>query len=152
MKSAFALFVEGFMEGWNGASAKPAGNPPLPKATAAGFDVGTHLTAEELDTVFSLLVEPPCTATCNKSTEQALQTTDGPSVTDVLNAEELTDVLRLLAEAPTAPTSVIADSTDHDKVSSIPVFYFPEAEEAAIEELDPAYGTWVEMAQQGYCC
>ena len=87
MKSAFALFVEGFMEGWNGASAKPAGNPPLPKATAAGFDVGTHLTAEELDTVFSLLVEPPCTATCNKSTEQALQTTDGPSVTDVLNAE-----------------------------------------------------------------
>jgi hypothetical protein len=47
---------------------------------------------------------------------------------------------------------VIADSTDYDKVSSIPVFYFPEAEEAAIEELDPAYSTWVEMAQQGYCC
>ena len=152
MKKAITLFIEGFIEGWNGASAKPAGTPHPPKAADTGFVVGTHLTAEELDTVFSLLVEPPCTATCNKSTEQALQTTDGSSVTDVLNAEELTDVLRLLAEAPTAPASVIADSADHDKVSSIPVFYFPEANEAGIEELDPAYGAWVEHCQQGYCC
>ena len=152
MKSAFALFVEGFMEGWNGASAKPDGTPHPPKAADTGFVVGTHLTAEELDTVFSLLAEPPCTATYDKPTEQAPQTTDAPRVTDVLDAEELVDVLRLLAEAPTASASVIADSADHDKVSSIPVFYFPEANEAGIEELDPAYGAWVEHCQQGYCC
>lgn len=86
MKNAFALFVEGFMEDWNGASAKPAGNPQPPKATAAGFDVGTHLTAEELDTVFSLLAEPPYATPLDKPTEQALQRTDAPCVTDVLNA------------------------------------------------------------------
>ena len=137
------------MEGWNGASAKPAGNPQPPKATAAGFDVGTHLTAEELDTV---LAESPYATPLDKPTKQALQTTDTPRVTDVLDAEELANVLRILAEAPTAPTSVIADSVDHDKVSSIPVFYFPEANEAGIEELDPAYGAWVEHCQQGYCC
>jgi hypothetical protein len=82
MKNAFALFVEGFMEGWNGASAKPAGNPQPPKATAAGFHVGTHLTAEELDTVFSLLAEPPYATQLDKPTEQAPQTTDAPCVTD----------------------------------------------------------------------
>lgn len=152
MKKAIALFIEGFIEGWNGVSAKPAGNPHPPKVAAARFDVSTHLTAEELNTVFSLLAEPPCATARDKPTEQALQTTNAPRVTDVLDADKMADVFRLLAEAPTAPASVIADSADHDKVSSIPVFYFPEVNEAGIEELDPAYGAWVEHCQQGYCC
>ena len=152
MKKVITLFIEGFMEGWNGASAKPAGNPQPPKATAAGFDVGTHLTVEELDTVFSLLAEPPCVTLRDKPTEQAPQTTDAPRFTDVLDAEELTDVFRLLAEAPAVPTDAIADAAEDENTASIPVFYFPETEETAIEELDPAYGTWVEHCQQGYCC
>lgn len=153
MKNAFALFVEGFMEGWNGASAKPAGNPQPPKATAARFDACTHLTAEELDTVFSLLAEPPCTATRDQPTEQAPQATDASRVTDVLDAEELTDVLQLFTEAPAVPTDAIADIAEVENTASIPVFYFPETEEGTgIEELDPAYGTWVEMVQQGYLC
>ena len=73
-------------------------------------------------------------------------------MTDVLDAEELVNVLQLLAEAPTTPASVIADDAEHENTPSIPVFYFPEVEETAIEELDPAYGTWVEHCQQGYCC
>ena len=44
MKKAITLFIEGFIEGWNGSSVKPAGNPQPPKATATGFDVGIHLT------------------------------------------------------------------------------------------------------------
>ena len=152
MKKAMTLFIEGFIEGWNGSSVKPAGNPQPPKATATGFDVGTHLTAEELDTVFSLLAEPPCATSRDKPTEQAPQTTDTPRVIDVLDAEELADVFRLLAEAPAVPTHTIADTAEDEKTSSIPLFYFPETEETDIEEIDPAYGTWVEMAQQGYCC
>ena len=152
MKKAIALFIEGFIEGWNGVSAKPAGTPHPPKAADTGFVVGTHLTAEELDTVFSLLAEPPCTATYDKPTEQAPQTTDAPRVTDVLDAEELVDVLQLLAEVPVVPTDAIVDAAENENTASIPVFYFPETEETAIEELDPAYGTWVEHCQQGYCC
>ena len=152
MKRAIALFIEGFIEGWNEVSAKPAGTPHPPKAADTGFVVGTHLTAEELDTVFSLLVEPPCTATYDKPTEQAPQTTDAPRVTDVLDAEELVDVLQLLAEVPVVPTDAIVDAAEDENTASIPVFYFPETEETAIEELDPAYGTWVEHCQQGYCC
>lgn len=52
MKKTITLFIEGFIEGWNGTSGKLTGNPPPPKATAARFDACTHLTAEELDTVF----------------------------------------------------------------------------------------------------
>jgi len=152
MKKAIALFIEGFIEGWNGTSGKLTGNPPPPKATAARFDACTHLTAEELDTVFSLLAEPPCTATYDKPTEQAPQTTDAPRVTDVLDAEELVDVLQLLAEVPVVPTDAIVDAAENENTASIPVFYFPETEETAIEELDPAYGTWVEHCRQGYCC
>lgn len=152
MKKAIALFIEGFIEGWNEVSAKPAGTPHPPKAADTGFVVGTHLTAEELDTVFSLLAEPPCTATYDKPTEQAPQTTDAPRVTDVLDAEELVDVLQLLAEVPVVPTDAIVDAAEDENTASIPVFYFPETEETAIEELDPAYGTWVEHCQQGYCC
>ena len=152
MKKAIALFIEGFIEGWNEVSAKPAGTPHPPKAADTGFVVGTHLTAEELDTVFSLLAEPPCTATYDKPTEQAPQTTDVPRVTDVLDAEELVDVLQLLAEVPVVPTDAIVDAAEDENTASIPVFYFPETEETAIEELDPAYGTWVEHCQQGYCC
>ena len=98
MKKTITLFIEGFIEGWNGTSGKLTGNPPPPKATAARFDACTHLTAEELDTVFSLLAEPPCTATCDQPTEQAPQATDASRVTDVLDAGERTDVLRLLTE------------------------------------------------------
>lgn len=152
MKKAIALFIEGFIEGWNGASVKPTANPHPPEATATRFDVCTHLTVEELDTVFSLLAEPPCVTPRDKPTEQAPQTTDAPRVTDVLDAEELTDVFRLLAEAPAVPTDAIADAAEDENTASIPVFYFPETEETAIEELDPAYGTWVEHCQQGYCC
>ena len=152
MKKAIALFIEGFIEGWNEVSAKPAGTPHPPKAADTGFVVGTHLTAEELDTVFSLLAKPPCTATCDKPTEQVSQTTDVPRVTDELDAEELVDVLQLLAEVPVVPTDAIVDAAEDENTASIPVFYFPETEETAIEELDPAYGTWVEHCQQGYCC
>lgn len=152
MKKAIALFIEGFIEGWNEVSAKPAGTPHPPKAADTGFVVGTHLTVEELGTVFSLLAEPPCTATCDKPTEQVSQTTDVPRVTDVLDAEELVDVLQLLAEVPVVPTDAIVDAAEDENTASIPVFYFPETEETAIEELDPAYGTWVEHCQQGYCC
>lgn len=153
MKKTITLFIEGFIEGWNGTSGKLTGNPPPPKATAARFDACTHLTAEELDTVFSLLAEPPCTETCDQPTEQAPQATDASRVTDVLDAEELTDVLQLFTEAPAVPTDAIADIAEVENTASIPVFYFPETEEGTgIEELDPAYGTWVEMAQQGYCC
>jgi len=152
MKKAIALFIEGFIEGWNEVSAKPAGTPHPPKAADTGFVVGTHLTVEELGTVFSLLAEPPCTAMCDKPTEQVSQTTDVPRVTDVLDAEELVDVLQLLAEVPVVPTDAIVDAAEDENTASIPVFYFPETEETAIEELDPAYGTWVEHCQQGYCC
>lgn len=152
MKKAIALFIEGFIEGWNEVSAKPAGNPSPSTTTSARFDACTHLTAEELGTVFSLLAEPPCTATCDKPTEQVSQTTDVPRVTDVLDAEELVDVLQLLAEVPVVPTDAIVDAAEDENTASIPVFYFPETEETAIEELDPAYGTWVEHCQQGYCC
>lgn len=89
---------------------------------------------------------------CDKPTEQVSQTTDAPRVTDVLDAEELVDVLQLLAEVPVVPTDAIVDAAEDENTASIPVFYFPETEETAIEELDPAYGTWVEHCQQGYCC
>jgi hypothetical protein len=145
-------FVEGFVQGWNGASAKPAENPQLPKVVAARFDASPHLTPEDLETVFALLAKPPYTVASNKPAEQASPTMGTHRVADVLDADELADVLRLLAEAPTTPASVIADVAEPENTPSIPVFYFPEVEETAIEEIDPAYGAWVEMAQQGYCC
>ena len=152
MKKTITLFIEGFIEGWNGTSGKLTGNPPPPKATAARFDACTHLTPEDLETVFALLAKPPYTVASNKPAEQASPTMGTHRVADVLDADELADVLRLLAEAPTTPASVIADVAEPENTPSIPVFYFPEVEETAIEEIDPAYGAWVEMVQQGYLC
>ena len=97
-------------------------------------------------------VESPCPPTYDKPSAQTPLPTDAPRVTDVLDAEELVDVLQLLAEVPVVPTDAIVDAAEDENTASIPVFYFPETEETAIEELDPAYATWVEHCQQGYCC
>ena len=107
-------FAEGFVNGWNGTTTKPAKQQPQAvkhKAVDAKPDVREHLTQEELK-----------------------------------------DVLRLLAEAPTESTTSPPEVGAQQEIPPIPDFYFPETVEGRIEEIDPAYGTWVEMAQQGYLC
>ena len=111
--------------------------------------VGKHLTQEELGTVFALLTEEPPTVEPMTSTQAK---DEHPSVADILDTEELDGVMQLLAEAPAAPVSAITDSAECERIPAIPVFYFPEAEETAVEELDPTYSMWVELNQQGIFC
>ena len=131
------------------APAAPVNEVSAKPKVADTEDVDKHLTQEELGTVFALLAEEPAVEPITPA-----QTKDEhpSSVTDILDMEELNGVMQLLAEAPAAPVSAITDSAECERTPAIPVFYFPEAEETAVEELDPTYSMWVELNQQGTFC